>query len=269
MDENQEFNNQDMNNENFPNKQCNQEKEYSGGAYSNEEAKLIKKFIELRKEQKVKLEFESLKDYELPPRTQFSMLKKPAVSIKYPEITFNMASIRLFEGIQHVLPWTSSKRKRMVVAMCMEEEGSSIEWARKQQKDGAWVNKTVKSIEYVDKIYSFMNWNRNCRYKVLGRVTETEKGLCLLFDLSDAIMFDSQVKEYVVNEETGETKKLRTIYYPNEYKDRIGKSYDDYIAEQQMSLFESLDGYINQSYEDYTEENNEQNERQINNDTNG
>ena len=82
-------------------------------------------------------------------------------------------------------------------------------------------------------------------------------------------MFDSQVKEYVVNEETGETKKLRTIYYPNEYKDRIGKSYDDYIAEQQMSLFESLDGYINQSYEDYTEENNEQNERQINNDTNG
>ena len=269
MEENQEYNNQNENAENFSNEQSNQEKEYSGGAYNDEEAKLIKKFIELRKEQKVKLEFESLKDYELPPRTQFSMLKKPAVSIKYPEITFNMASIRLFEGVQHVLPWTSSKRKRMVVAMCVEEEASSIEWARKQQKDGTWVNKPVKSIEYVDKIYSFMNWDRNCRYKVLGRVTETEKGLCLLFDLSEAIMFDSQVKEYVINEETGETKKLRTIYYPNEYKDRIGKSYDDYIAEQQMSLFENLDGYINQSYEDYTEENNEQNERQINNDTNG
>lgn len=40
-----------------------QEKEYSGGAYNDEEAKLIKKFIELRKEQKVKLEFESLDGY--------------------------------------------------------------------------------------------------------------------------------------------------------------------------------------------------------------
>lgn len=40
-----------------------QEKEYSGGAYNDEEVKLIKKFIELRKEQKVKLEFESLDGY--------------------------------------------------------------------------------------------------------------------------------------------------------------------------------------------------------------
>ena len=63
MDENQEYNNQNENAENFSNEQSNQEKEYSGGAYNDEEAKLIKKFIELRKEQKVKLEFESLDGY--------------------------------------------------------------------------------------------------------------------------------------------------------------------------------------------------------------
>lgn len=260
MDENQEYNNY-HNQDNQENNSDKQNEDYNGGAYNDEEAQLIKKFIELRKEQKVKLEYESLKDYELPPRTQFSMLKKPAVSIKYPEITFNMACIRLFEGIQHVLPWTSSKRKRMVVAMCTEEEPSSVEWARIQKKDGTWINKSVKSIEYVDKIYTFMNWDRNCRYKVLGRVTETEKGLCLLFDLSEAIMYDSEVKEYQ-DEATGKTKKHRTVYYPNEYKDRIGKSYDDYVAGQQMSMFESLDGYINQSYNDFQPVSNEEQEQQ-------
>lgn len=254
MEDYQENNNQnDANAENL-----------TGGAYNDEEASLIKKFIELRKEQKVKLEFESLKGYELPPRTQFSMLKKPAVSFKYPEFTFNMACIRLFEGIQHVLPWTSSTRKRMVVAMCTEEEASSIEWARIKKTTGDWINKPVKSLEYVNKIYTFMNWDKNCRYKVLGRITQTEKGLCLLFDLADAIMFDAEAKEYV-NEETGEKKKRRTIYYPNEYKDRIGKSYDDYVAGQQMSMFESLDGYLNNSYEDFQPNNNEQQEEQIDN----
>ena len=62
MGENQEYNNQNGNTENSSEK-SNQEKEYSGGAYNDEEAKLIKKFIELRKEQKVKLEFESLDGY--------------------------------------------------------------------------------------------------------------------------------------------------------------------------------------------------------------
>ena len=47
--------------------------------------------------------YESFEGYELPPRTQFSMLKKPEVSIKYGQLTFNMAAIRLFEGVKHVL----------------------------------------------------------------------------------------------------------------------------------------------------------------------
>ena len=48
-------------------------------------------------EKNEELQYESFEEYELPSRTQFSMLKKPAVSIKYGQLTFNMAAIRLFE----------------------------------------------------------------------------------------------------------------------------------------------------------------------------
>ena len=66
------------------------------------EVELIRELAQIRKEKSEELEFEKFDGYELPPRTQFSMVKKPAVSIKYGEMTFNMACIRLFEGIHTI-----------------------------------------------------------------------------------------------------------------------------------------------------------------------
>lgn len=65
------------------------------------EISLIRELAQIRKEHKRELEYEKFDGYELPPRTQFSMLNKPAVSIKYGVMKFNMACIRLFEGIKY------------------------------------------------------------------------------------------------------------------------------------------------------------------------
>ena len=55
------------------------------------EISLIRELAQIRKEHKRELEYEKFDGYELPPRTQFSMLNKPAVSIKYGVMKFNMA----------------------------------------------------------------------------------------------------------------------------------------------------------------------------------
>ena len=71
----------------------------------------------------------------------------------------------------------------------------------------------------------------------------------LVFDLEEAIMFDSTVVE-IKNEATGEIKKKQVKYYPEEYKDRIGKSYSDYVQSKQMTIFEFMEEYAGQSYSD-------------------
>lgn len=189
---------------------------------------------------KRELEYEKFDGYELPPRTQFSMLNKPAVSIKYGVMKFNMACIRLFEGIKYVLPILHPNKKRLALIMCPEEDSASVEWAR--QKDENWVNKDITSLEFVENIFKLMNWNRECRYKVLGRVANSDQGLCMLFDLEEAIMFTPKPQEYT-DPLTGEMKKKQIKFFPDVYKDRIGKSYNDYIAGHQMNLFEDFIGY--------------------------
>ena len=217
-------------------------------AYSYQEQELIKQLVKTRMEQDEQLEFETFEDYEVPPRTQFSMLSKPAVSIKYKEMTFNMSSIRLFEGVKHILPILSPNKRRLAVIPLSAEEARSVEWAR-QNKSGEWCNKTIVSLEYVEKFYSLMNWNRECRYKVLGRVANSPRGLVLLFDLGEAIMFSKESKEYI-DPATGEVKKAKIVYYPDAYKGRIGQSYSDYVASQQLSLYDQFGEITGNTYSD-------------------
>ena len=204
------------------------------------EISLIRELAQIRKEHKRELEYEKFDGYELPPRTQFSMLNKPAVSIKYGVMKFNMACIRLFEGIKYVLPILHPNKKRLALIMCPEEDSASVEWAR--QKGENWVNKDITSLEFVENIFRLMNWNRECRYKVLGRVANSDQGLCMLFDLEEAIMFTPKPQEYT-DPLTGEMKKKQMKFFPDAYKNRIGKSYNDYIADHQMNMFEDFIGY--------------------------
>ena len=204
------------------------------------EISLIRELAQIRKEHKRELEYEKFDGYELPPRTQFSMLNKPAVSIKYGVMKFNMACIRLFEGIKYVLPILHPNKKRLALIMCPEEDSASVEWARR--KDENWVNKDITSLEFVENIFRLMNWNRECRYKVLGRVANSDQGLVMLFDLEEAIMFTPQPQEFT-DPMTGEVKKKQVKFFPDIYKGRIGRSYNDYVATHQMSMFENIVSY--------------------------
>lgn len=209
---------------------------------SEKEFLLIQALIKEKIEKNEELEFEKFDGYELPPSTQFSMLKKPTVTIKYGKIRFNMAAIKLFSGIKYILPMLHGDKKRLAAVPCLEEKDSSVEWARIRKKDNAWVNKDISSVDFVNKIFNIMGWKKDCRYKIIGRIADSERGLILIFDLEEAIRFEPAKKE-VVNPLTGKTSIVNEKYYPDKYKDRIGKSYNDYAASELNSSYEDLMDY--------------------------
>lgn len=224
-----------------------------GESYSYSDQELIRQLVKSRMAQKSTLEYEDLDGYVLPPRTQFSMLKKPAMTIKYGRMTFNMACIKLFESVEYILPLVHPDKKKLTVVMCAEEESASVAWARRRQKDDVWVNRDITSEDFILNIYKMMGWKLDCRYKVLGRIANSRQGLVIVFELDEAIMFASKPVE-IVDKETGEIKKKQVKYYPDAYKDCIGKSYNDYVESRQMNMFEYLEEYMGQTYSDLPEQ---------------
>jgi hypothetical protein len=208
---------------------------------SYREYELVREFSKARMEAKSELPFESLDDYEIPPRVQFSMLSKPAVSIKYKELTFNMACVRMFEEINYVVPSLNRKKKRLAVLMRKEDGASTVMWSRKNAK-GVLVNRTITSLEFVETIYETMGWDRNLRFKALGRIANSPEGLILVFDLEEAVHFDPLPEEYT-DPQTGEVKKHVKVYYPEKYRGHVGNYYNDYVAKEQINIFETLEDY--------------------------
>lgn len=214
--------------------------------YNYQDQRIIQEFVQSRLEQGEQLEFESFEEYEIPPPAQFAMLARPTISIKGKEFTFSTSAIRLFEGIKFVRPMVSSTKKRLCIVPLSAEEEGSIVWAR-QRKDGKWVNKTITSLEFVQNFYNLMNWNRECRYRIVGKIVNSPEGLALLFNLKEATMQSKEKVEYI-DPETGEVKKTHIIYYPDHYKGRIGKSYSDYMASRDQSFYEQFGELTNNTY---------------------
>lgn len=104
-------------------------------------------------------------------------------------------------------------RKTIAVVPCAEEESGTIEWAR-QKQDNSWCNKQITSPDFIEKLFDMMGWDRECRYKVLGRVAASSRGLILVFELEEAIMFAPKKEKYV-DPVTGEEKQRQVKYYPD------------------------------------------------------
>lgn len=224
-----------------------QQRNSSNEVQSEKELKLIQELVSLRKESDRSLEYEQLDDYRMPPRTHFAMLKKPAVSIKYGRMTFNMAAIRLFEGTVNILPMIHEGKFRLAAVPCTEEENASVEWARKN-KQGKWTNKEIRSEEFIGSIFKMMGWDPKCRYKVLGEVRNSDRGLILVFDMTECICYEKG-KEAYTNPATGEVKQRQIKRYLDESNNHIGKPYNDYEAERKLNQFENTGGYSDGSEE--------------------
>lgn len=70
---------------------------------------------------------------------------------------------------------------------------------------------------------------------MLGRVAASDRGLLLVFEREEAIMFVLKKEEFV-DPVIGETKKRQVKYYPDAYKNRIGRSYTEYEHYRQLNL---------------------------------
>ena len=212
-------------------------------AISQREYELLREYSQLRKEEQGQpLDFEDLNDYEVPPRSYFPFLKKPYVSLRGKQMKFNMACIRLFEGIQFIVPCFNSKKKRLAIILCSEEESSSVEWAR-LGKDGKWVNKDITSEDFIGDLFKEMGWHTNSRYRALGEVRDSARGLVLVFELTAADEYPINQYEVVIDSKTGKEKKRQIVIRPEYYKNHIGQSYSEYSGARQASLFEDMLDY--------------------------
>ena len=171
-------------------------------------------------------EIVSLAGYQVTKAELFAHTREPAITIWENRLKFNMACLRRFPGVTHIQVLISPDERRLVIRPCSPDTPDCLRWAT------GGGEKEIKNREMMCKIFSakifdLMQWDKQYRYKVLGKPASCDGEFLFLFKLND---FELSV-----------SGKRKGSYLPEDWRDYFGVPATEHEAEYKINLAE---GYI-------------------------
>ncbi len=125
--------------------------------------------------------------YQVVRKELFAHLRDPAVIIRRDSITFNTACIEGLEDTVYIHILVNSAKRKMVVRKCNENDKDAIRWCI--AKPDKRKSRKISGKIFTAKLYKDMDWNADCRYKILGYRITFEGETIYIFDLTETEIF--------------------------------------------------------------------------------
>ena len=172
----------------------------------------------------------NLAGYQVTNAELFAHSREPAVTVWDNRIKFNMACLRQFPGVTHIQLLIHPDQKRLIIRPCEPDAPDSLRWAsgggEREVK-----NRDMICAIFAQKLYELMGWNKQYRYKMLGKPAVYNNEALYLFKLNDFELFV-----------TNGSKKRRS-YLPENWRDYFGVPVEEHEEAYKIDLAE---GYITQ-----------------------
>ena len=173
----------------------------------------------------------------------FANLRDPAVTIRNGNITFNTACINGLEDVIWVNLMIDQDAGLLAVQECDENDKHALRWCI--AKPDKRKSRKMTCPGFTDLLYSVMDWDKNCRYKILGYQIEFEGKPLYVFDLTAYKIFREKQK----NTEDGDGEELkveisaeaRKGYFPDDIANTFGVPVEEHKRKMEVS---ELDGLV-------------------------
>ena len=169
-----------------------------------------------------------LAGYQVTKAEFFAHTKDPAITVWEDRIKFNMACLRRFPGITHIQLLIHPEQRRMIIRPCDRDAPDSLRWANgggeKELK-----NRDMTCRIFAAKLFDLMQWDKQYRYKMLGKPAVCDGEVLFLFKLTDFEVFVTTAP------------RKRRSYLPADWRDCFGTPVEQHEESYKIDL---ADGYI-------------------------
>lgn len=167
-----------------------------------------------------------LAGYQVTKAELFAHSREPAITIWDNRLKFNMACLRRFPGVTHIQVLINPDEKRLIIRPCDADAPDSLRWAKGGgQKELS--NRDLQCRVFAAKLFDFMNWDPQYRYKILGKPASCDGEVLFLFKLNDFELFVGG--------------KRKGSYLPKEWRDYFGTPVPEHEESYKINL---ADGYV-------------------------
>ena len=168
-----------------------------------------------------------LAGYQVTKAELFAHTREPAITIWDSRIKFNMACLRRFPGATHIQILIHPEQKRLIIRPCEPDAPDSLRWA-KGGGEKELVTRDLLCKIFAAKVFDLMGWDKQYRYKMIGKPATYNKEVLFLFKLNDFELFVSNGKK-------------RTAYLPEDWRDYFGIPVEQHEEAYKVDL---ANGYI-------------------------
>ncbi len=171
----------------------------------------------------------------------FANLRDPAVTIRNGNITFNTACINGLEDVIWVNLMIDQDAGLLAVQECDENDKHALRWCI--AKPDKRKSRKMTCPGFTDLLYSVMDWDKNCRYKILGYQIEFEGKPLYVFDLTAYKIFREKQKSAEEGEEVQVEISVdaRKGYFPDDIANTFGVPVEEHKRQMEVS---ELDGLV-------------------------
>lgn len=159
----------------------------------------------------------------------FAHTHEPAFTFNDNKVYLNMACIKRLPQTEYVQILVHPGEKKLAVRPCREEEKDSFRWCTKNAKKRG--PKQITCRVFYAKILSLMGWEPCYRYKLLGKLIQSNGELLFIFDLKTP-----EIYQRITKKDNG-VKSLHTPNYPESWKNQFGISMAEHQKSLQVNIF--------------------------------
>lgn len=161
----------------------------------------------------------------------FSHLYEPCITFNNFKVYMNAACIRRLPETDYVQILINQEKKKLAVRPCSEESKDSFRWCSNTAKR---TPRHVTCRVFYGKITELMGWNPDYRYRLVGKLIQSNGQLLFIFDLTAPEIFTR------TPEDGKQPHSSRKPVYPAEWKHQFGVPVEEHRKSLQIDIF---DGY--------------------------
>lgn len=124
-----------------------------------------------------------LRGYELVRAEFFGSFHREYITFSREDLHFSTWCIQKFPRTAHIELLFNPRDKMIAVRPTTKDNRNAIQWAKIE--GDRYLPRPVNGAVFLDILYSTMNWDRACKYRVRGIHKQNETGTVILFDLCE------------------------------------------------------------------------------------
>lgn len=173
----------------------------------------------------------------------FAHINEPSITFNKCRVSVNTTCVNKLPDIEYVQILINPGEMKLALRPCREDEKDSFLWSGINKKTGRKKPRAITCRLFFAKVVQLMDWNPDYRYKMLGKLIQSNGENLFIFDLKATEIYQR------IQQDGEKTRTSRTPVFPAEWQNQFGLPVEEHRKSLQVNIF---DGYAVFSLKDST-----------------